>query len=80
MKSAVSSACSQMMQTKKQSHLEIMVNQIVGIILGWLIVRFVFPLFGVVTTNTDATISTGIFFVASYVRAYSIRRFFNERA
>jgi len=65
------------MQSKKMSHLEIITNQVAGIAIGWLIVYTVFPLFGVQTTATDATISTVIFFFASYTRAYTIRRIFN---
>lgn len=66
------------MQTKKHSHYEILTNQIVGIIIGWLLVYFVFPLMGVETTATQATISTVIFFVVSYLRGYLIRRLFNR--
>ena len=65
------------MQSKKMSHLEILTNQIAGIIIGCLIGYLVFPLYGIKTTATDATISTIIFFFASYTRAYLIRRFFN---
>ena len=66
------------MQTKKHSHLEVMTNQISGIVIGWLIVYFIFPLMGAETTATHATASTAMFFVASYIRSYTIRRLFNK--
>ena len=65
------------MQSKKLSHVEIIANQAAGVIIGWLIVFFVFPLIGVETTPEQAFGSSAIFFVASYTRAYVIRRIFN---
>jgi len=65
-------------QSKKYSHYEVLTNQIVGIILGWSIVYFIFPFIGIPITKTDATISTVIFFIASYTRAYTIRRIFTR--
>ena len=66
------------MQTKKQSHLEVTTNQILGIIGGWLIVYFIFPLFDYLSQSLVATISTIIFFIWSYTRSYIIRRVFNN--
>jgi uncharacterized membrane protein YfcA len=66
------------MQSKKKSHLEVIVNQISGIIFGWLIVYFIFPLIGVPVTAAQTTISTVIFFISSYSRMYIIRRIFNK--
>ena len=67
-------------QSKKNSHYEVLANQIAGIIIGWLIVYFIFPLleklgldqFGI------ATASTVIFFITSYARSYTIRRISNR--
>ena len=67
------------MQTKKQSHLEVSINQIVGLIGGWLIVYYLFPLFDYLSQEIVATISTIIFFVWSYLRSYLIRRYFNGK-
>jgi len=67
------------MQSKKHSHYEVLTNQIVGIIGGWLIVMFAFPFFQHMEQYTVATISSVIFFVWSYLRSYTIRRFFNGR-
>ena len=67
------------MQTKKQSHLEVTINQILGIIGGWLIVYFIFPLFDYLNQSLVATISTIIFFIWSYIRSYLVRRYFNKK-
>ena len=66
------------MQSKKITHLEVLTNQISGVILGWLIVYFIFPLLGIPVTIPQATITTAIFFVTSYTRMYIIRRIFNK--
>jgi uncharacterized membrane protein YfcA len=67
------------MQACKQSHTEILTNQVVGICGGWLIVYLLFPLFDHLPQAQVATISSCIFFVWSYARSYAIRRFFNWR-
>ena len=66
------------MQTKKDSIKEVSTNQIVGVIVGWCIVYFLFPLFDHLDQSLIATISTGIFFISSYMRSYIIRRIFNK--
>jgi predicted membrane protein len=66
------------MQTKKHSHYEVLTNQILGIVIGWLIVYFIFPLMGVETNYIHATASTVIFFISSYIRSYTVRRLFNK--
>ena len=66
------------MQSKKDSHLEVLINQIVGIIGGWCIVYFLFPLFDSLEQSYIATISTILFFIWSYMRSYIIRRYFEN--
>lgn len=68
------------MQSKKHSHYEILTNQIVGIIGGWLIVMFLFPLFDHLPQHYIATISTILFFIWSYTRSYIIRRLYNSKS
>ena len=51
------------MQTKKHSHYEVMTNQIIGIIGGWMIVYFLFPLFDYMDQSIVATISSVLFFI-----------------
>jgi len=67
------------MQSKKQSHLEVLLNQVIGIIGGWLIVYLLFPLFEHLEQVWVATISSVLFFVWSYARSYFLRRYFNWR-
>ena len=67
-----------MSQSKKHSHYEVMSNQVVGVIGGWLIVMFLFPFFQHLEQSIVATISSAIFFVWSYARSYILRRVFNN--
>jgi len=66
------------MQSKRHSHYEIITNQITGILIGWCLVYFAFPIIGIEATASQATASSAIFFFASYTRAYVIRRIFNR--
>lgn len=68
------------MQTRKQSHLEVLINQCLGLAGGWLIVYYLFPLFDYMDQGIVATISTAIFFIWSYVRSYTIRRYFDTKS
>ncbi len=66
------------MQTKKQTHIEITTNQVLGIIIGYAIVYYLFPLFDHLEQAQLATVSTLLFFVSSYLRSYTVRRIFNK--
>ena len=66
------------MQSKKLSHLEAFTNQAVGLTISWNITYWVLPLIGVPFTPMQATQSSAIFFLASYVRIYGLRRLFNK--
>ena len=68
-----------MSQSKINSHIEVIVNNIIGASGGWLIVYFIFPLFDYLSQSLVATISTIIFFIWSYIRSYLVRRYFNKR-
>jgi len=67
-----------MSQSKKHSHYEIIVNSVLGIAIGWSIVFFIFPLLEKLTRMELASVSSMIFFAASYIRAYVVRRAFNS--
>jgi hypothetical protein len=67
------------MQSKKYSHYEVLSNQVIGIIGGWLIVYYLFPFFQHLDQVYVATISSVLFFIWSYSRSYVIRRIFNRR-
>ena len=68
-----------MSQSKINSHIEVIVNNIIGASGGWLIVYFIFPLFDYLSQSLVATISTIIFFIWSYIRSYIVRRYFNNK-
>lgn len=68
------------MQPKIQSHLEVLINQCLGSIGGWLIVYYLFPLFDYLNQSLVATISTVIFFIWSYIRSYLVRRYFATKS
>lgn len=68
-----------MKQSKKHTHIEVMTNQIIGIIIGWLIVMYAFPFFEHLKQSRVATISTVIFFISSYARSYILRRIFEKK-
>jgi len=65
--------------THRRIHAEVIANQIVGILIGWTLVYWAFPLMGVRTTPTQATVSTVMFFAASYLRMWTIRWWFERR-
>jgi len=62
------------MQSKLDSFIEVVHNQWVGVVVGWMIVYFIFPLFQHLAQHWVATISTILFFISSSVRIYTIRR------
>jgi len=62
----------------KLIHYEILTNQVLGIIAGWLVLYFIFPYLLVFGKFWMATISSTIFFIISYVRLYFVRLFFKK--
>lgn len=65
-------------QSKKNSHYEVLANQIAGIIIGWCIVYFAFPLMDIHPSVEQTSVSSFMFFIASYIRSYVIRRISNR--
>jgi len=68
------------MQTKRQSILESTVNVISGLIISFAIQLAIFPILNIPVTINQNFIITAIFFVASFVRGYIIRRIFNKKS
>lgn len=56
--------------------LEATTNAALGLIVSWLAVYFVFPLWGMSPTATQSAQVTLFFFALSWVRSYSLRRVF----
>jgi hypothetical protein len=67
------------MQTKKQSLTETIVNIVLGLIISFLIQLILFPMLKIPVTINENIIITIVFFVASLVRGYSVRRYFNKK-
>jgi membrane protein YdbS with pleckstrin-like domain len=68
-----------MKQTKKQSAIESFVNIIVGLITSFLIQLWIYPLLDIPVSFNQNLIITLVFFIASFIRGYLIRRFFNHK-
>ena len=67
-----------MKQSKKHTHYEVFTNQVLGIIYGWGVVFFIFPHLENLSQAGLATVSSVIFFVGSYSRAYWVRRYYEQ--
>lgn len=67
------------MQTKKQSAFESVVNIVIGLITSFLIQLIIYPLLDIPVTLNQNIIITIVFFIASFVRGYFIRRYFNYK-
>lgn len=66
-------------QSKKHSHYEVLANQAFGLLVGFLLLRFVImPIAasGKIDFNTVSVLSSFLLFIVSYCRTYLIRRFF----
>ena len=67
-----------MIQSKKHKHLEVWTNQILGIVTGWAVVMWIFPLLSTLSQVELATVSSFIFFTFSYVRMLTVRSILDE--
>ena len=65
-------------QSKKHSLMESVVNTLSGLVISMLIQVIIYPMMGIPVTLNQNIIITLVFFVASLVRGYVIRRFFNK--
>ena len=63
--------------SKKLDHLEVGANQIVGLIIGFSVTRFIsIPFAGEIDPNILSIGVTLLFFILSYSRTYGFRRLF----
>ena len=65
-------------QSKKHSALESVFNVFVGLIISFVIQLFLYPFLNIPVSINQNIIITFVFFVASFVRGYAIRRLFNN--
>ena len=66
------------MQTIKNSILEIVTNVVAGLVTSFLIQLAIYPILGIPVTITQNIKITIVFFVASFIRGYVIKRIFNK--
>jgi hypothetical protein len=67
-----------MKQSKKHSALESIVNVLVGILVSFLIQLWIYPLLNIAVSLGQNIFITFVFFLASFIRGYIIRRIFNK--
>lgn len=68
-----------MSQSRKKSVEEALVNNVVGFILGYCTNLVVLPLLGMHPSMGDSVILTIIFAIISFLRSYTIRRWYSRR-
>ncbi len=67
-----------MSQSRKGSALESATNVITGLLISFLIQLWIYPALGIPVTIRQNVFITFVFFVASFLRGYFIRRIFNK--
>lgn len=67
------------MQTKLQSFIEANTGTAIGFIVSYILSYTVLPLYGVEQSHSVSFQITMIYTVASILRGYFIRRYFNKR-
>lgn len=64
-------------QSKKHSIIESFVNVISGLIISFLIQLWIYPLLNIDVSLNQNIFITFVFFIASFIRGYIVRRIFN---
>ena len=67
------------MQSKKDTHKEVLLNNVLGVLVGLIAIRVMIPLLEGISADIQSIIIVGVMFCLSYIRGYVIRRFFNKR-
>jgi uncharacterized membrane protein len=67
-----------MKQSKKMSAIEAITNVIVGLILSFCIQLVIYPFLNIPVTINQNIFITFVFFVASFIRGYVLRRVFKK--
>lgn len=67
------------MQSKKDTHKEVLLNNVLGVLVGLIAMRMMLPLIEGLSFETRSIVIVGVMFCLSYARGYVIRRFFNRR-
>ena len=67
-----------MKQNKKQSLIESIVQTMIGLATSFLIQLVIYPILNIPVTFSQNIIITAVFFAASIIRGYFVRRLFNK--
>jgi hypothetical protein len=67
------------MQSKKNSLIESVTNTIIGLVTSFLIQLIIYPILDIPVTLSQNLAITSVFFVASILRGYLVRRIFNSK-
>lgn len=67
------------MQSKKNSLIESVTNTIIGLVTSFLIQLIIYPILDIPVTLSQNVAITSVFFVASILRGYLVRRIFNSK-
>ena len=66
------------MQSKKHSMIEVITNTIVGLLFSFVIQVIIYPILEIDVSIKQNVLITFMFFVASILRGYLLRRFFTK--
>jgi len=66
------------MQSKRISIIEAVSNTIIGLLTSFCIQLIIYPVLNIDVKLSQNVIITFVFFIASIVRSYLVRRFFNS--
>jgi len=66
------------MQSKRKSLIEAVTNTVVGLVTSFVIQLIIYPLLNIPVTIGQNVLITFVFFAASIVRGYLLRRVFNR--
>jgi len=66
------------MQSKKNSFIESITQTSIGLIISFVMQLTIFPLLNIPVSLKQNLIISGLFFIASIIRGYIIRRLFNK--
>ena len=67
-----------MKQSKKQSLIETVTQTLFGLVVSFIIQVFIYKALGIEVTVGQNVLITSIFFIASLIRGYLVRRFFDK--
>tara|TARA_R110000796_G_scaffold134716_3_gene250512 strand:+ start:1976 stop:2200 length:225 start_codon:yes stop_codon:yes gene_type:complete len=66
------------MQSKRQSIIEVALGTVIGLTTSFVIQIIIYPLLNIPISINENLIITLIFFIASLLRSYLVRRMFNK--